>query len=55
MDLDVDEIGCNCVEGVDVGIVGDTGLILVVFVVGYIGVSGRFDEWNVLIRDVEKK
>lgn len=53
VDLDGDEVGRNRVSGVEVGIVGDTGLTLSALADGFAG--RNYDEWNAVIRADEEK
>ena len=55
VDLDADEIGRNRIEGVEVGIVGDTGLTLAGLAEGFTGDPSQFDDWNAEMRTEEEK
>lgn len=56
VDLDGDEVGRNRVQGVDVGLVGDTGLLLASLTDGLSDLDpGRLDAWNADVDAQETK
>lgn len=55
VDLDGDEVGRNRTDGVDVGLVADSGLTLAALTAGSSAPASRLTEWKATIAAAEKK